>query len=87
MKKTKKIIAVFMAVCMLMVSYSTLAFAGDEDTGVDYTIIDPYEDVNWLTYKQYKADLHNHTTASDGTDTLKDMLEQQYAYGFDIVYM
>ena len=69
---------------MLMVSYSTLAFAGDEDTGVDYTIINPYEDVNWLTYKQYKADLHNHTTASDGTDTLKDMLEQQYAYGFDI---
>ena len=84
MKKAKKIIAIFMAVCMLMVSYSTLAFAGDEDTGVDYTIINPYEDVNWLTYKQYKADLHNHTTASDGTDTLKDMLEQQYAYGFDI---
>lgn len=85
MKKTKKIIALILAVCMLMVSYSTLAFAGDADSGVDYTIINPYEDVNWLTYKQYKADLHNHTTASDGTSNLKDMLEQQYAYGFDIV--
>ena len=85
MKKAKKIIALTLAVCMLMVSYSTLAFAGDTDTGVDYTIIDPYEDVNWLTYKQYKADLHNHTTASDGTNTLKDMLEQQYEYGFDVV--
>ena len=85
MKKAKKIIALFLAVCMLMVSYSTLAFAGDTDTGVDYTIINPYEDVNWLTYKQYKADLHNHTTASDGTDTLKDMLETQYSYDFDIV--
>ncbi len=84
MKKTKKIIAVFMAACMLMVSYSTVAFAGDTDTGVDYTIIDPYEDVNWLTYKQYKTDLHNHTTASDGNDNLKDMLEKQYEYGFDI---
>jgi len=84
MKKAKKFIAVFMAACLLMVSYSTLAFAGDSDTGVDYTIIDPYEEVNWLTWKQYKADLHNHTTASDGTDTLKDMLEEQYAYGFDI---
>jgi len=86
MKKAKKIIAVFMAACLLMVSYSTLAFAGDaEDTGVDYTIINPYEEVNWLTWGQYKADLHNHTTASDGNDTLKDMLEQQYEYGFDVV--
>ena len=85
MKKAKKIIALILTVCMLMVSYSTLAFAGESDTGIDYTIINPYEDVNWLTYKQYRADLHNHTTASDGTDTLKDMLEQQYEYGFDAV--
>ena len=66
MRKAKKIVAAFMAVCLLMVSYSTLAFAGDSDNGVDYTIIDPYEEVNWLTWEQYKADLHNHTTASDG---------------------
>ena len=84
MKKSKNIIALVLAVCMLMACYSTVAFAGDTDTGIDYTIINPYEDVNWLTYKQYRADLHNHTTASDGTDTLKDMLEQQYEYGFDI---
>lgn len=83
MKKAKKLVAIFMVACMLMVSSSTLAFAAD--AGVDYTIINPYENVNWLTYKQYKADLHNHTTASDGTSNLKDMLEQQYSYGFDIV--
>ena len=83
MKKAKKLVAVFMVACMLVVSYSTLAFAGD--AGEDYTIINPYENVNWLTYKQYKADLHSHTTASDGTSNLKDMIEQQYAYDFDIV--
>ncbi len=88
MKIARRVISVLLVFCMLFASYSTLAFANDSEkpTGdVDYTIINPYEDVNWLTYKQYKADLHQHTTASDGTSTLKDMIEKQYEYGFDIV--
>ena len=86
MKKAKRIIAIFMAACLFIVSYSTIALAGDTDSSkVDYTIINPYEDVDWLTWKQYKADLHSHTTASDGTSNLKDMLEAHYEYGFDIV--
>ncbi len=88
MKTVRRILSLLLAVSMLTVSYSTVAFANDEDYSsgeVDYTITNPYEDVNWLTYKQYRADLHQHTTASDGTSTLKDMLEKQYECGFDIV--
>lgn len=32
----------------------------------DITIINPYETVNWNTWWQYKANLHMHTTISDG---------------------
>ena len=35
-------------------------------------------------YNVYKADLHTHTTASDGRSSLKDMIEINYGYGFDI---
>ncbi len=81
MKTTKKLIAIICAVSMLAGILSTVGFAAD--TGRDYTIINPYEDVDW-SWKQYKADLHSHTTASDGDDSLKKMIETNYGYGFDI---
>ena len=80
MKTTKKVVSVLCAVALLIGTFSTVAFAA---TDVDYTIINPYENVDW-SWEQYKADLHTHTTASDGDDTLKDMIETNYDYGFDI---
>ncbi len=80
MKNTRKIVSLLCVVALLMGTFSTVAFAA---TDVDYTIINPYEGVDW-SWEQYKADLHTHTTASDGSDTLKDMIETNYDYGFDI---
>ncbi len=82
MKHFKKAISVFCVVAMLIGAFSCVGFAADE--GYDYTITNPYDGVDWR-WKQYKADLHSHTTASDGNDNLKDMLETQYSYGFDDV--
>ena len=53
----------------------------------DYTIIDPYAAVDWDTYTQYKANLHTHSTFSDGEFTLPDMVEKYYDLGFDILAM
>ncbi|NMP38054.1 MAG: hypothetical protein GX051_08060 [Clostridiales bacterium] len=81
MKALRKTIAVLCAAALLI----SVASIGASAAEVDYVINNPYADVNWQTYSQYKADLHSHTTASDGSDTLKEMTEAHYDAGFDIV--
>lgn len=81
MKTTKKVISVICVVALLAGALSTVGFAASADR--DYTIVNPYADVDW-SWDQYKTDLHSHTTASDGRSTLKEMLEINYKYGFDV---
>ncbi len=83
MYKTKKIVSVVCCIALLIGAFSTVGLAADASTRVDYTITNPYADVDW-SWKQYKTDLHSHTTASDGDDTLKSMIEVNYDYDFDI---
>ena len=80
MKNMRKALSVLCVVALLIGTFSTVAFAA---TDVDYTITNPYATVDW-SWEQYKADLHTHTTASDGSDSLKDMIEKNYDYNFDI---
>ena len=75
----KKFIAVFLSVLMVC-TMGVTAFAAE----TDYDITNPYGNVDWATYNTYKADLHSHTNASDGDDTLKEMVERHYELGFDI---
>ena len=81
MRRTKKFISVVCVVALLAGILSTGVYAANAER--DYTIISPYADVDW-SWNQYKADLHTHTTASDGRSSLKDMIEINYDYGFDI---
>lgn len=82
MKKTvKKLSCIAMSAVMLF-SLCVVGFAADTD--VDYTITNPYASVNFDTYKAYKADLHSHTTFSDGHDSLPEQTERHYELGFDI---
>ena len=69
MKKTRKLIALICTVAILAGVMSTVGFAASAD--IDYTITSPYENVDW-SWNQYKADLHTHTTASDGDNTLTE---------------
>lgn len=80
MKTTKKVISVICVVAMLIGALSCVAVAAGD---VNYTIINPYEGVDFKTYKQYKTDLHSHTTQSDGNNTLKEQIEAHYGYDFD----
>lgn len=78
----KKFFAVFMAAAMLLTAIP-FSFAAGND--VDYTINNPYAGVDFSSYKQYKADLHCHTTFSDGSNSLPEMVERHYELGFDIL--
>ena len=80
--KFKKTLAVIMSVLMLL-TIAPVAMAADT-AEIDYTIENPYQNVNFETDNVYKADLHSHTTFSDGSNPLPDMVARHYELGFDI---
>ncbi|HZK22340.1 MAG TPA: hypothetical protein VFC76_08730, partial [Oscillospiraceae bacterium] len=76
----KKTISVLVIVSLLA-SFSVISFA--YSGGVDYTIINPYETVDWDNWKPYKGNLHCHTLVSDGDNDFAEMIEYHYALGYD----
>ena len=79
MKISNRIIALILATIMAF-SGCIVASAAED---VDYTINNPYSTVDFDSWGQYKADLHCHTTASDGDADMDDMIEEHYAQGYD----
>jgi hypothetical protein len=59
--------------------------AGIPNPIVKYTIANPYHEVNWSTWNQYKYAAHTHTTNSDGQASILEAAERHYLLGFDIV--
>ena len=89
MKSFKKTIALFLSAIMLL-TLAPFAFAQTETAtdapanDVDYTITNPYENIDFAVTGYYKGDLHSHTTLSDGNNPLPDMVQRHYELGFDI---
>ena len=75
----KKIISILLATVMTF-GCGIISFAAED---VNYTIGNPYETVDFKSWGQYKADLHCHTTASDGDEDMNVMIEEHYAQGYD----
>ena len=50
-----------------------------------FTVVNPYEAVDWASFGQYKAALHVHTTHSDGSATPAETVRRHYHLGFDIL--
>lgn len=74
------------ALCASVLSGSCMVMAADNSgKDVDYTIVSPYDSVNWDGIHQYKTALHTHTNASDGDITLRESLETHVLQGFDLV--
>ena len=48
-------------------------------------IQNPYESVNWQTYNQYKANLHTHTTRSDGSYSPQWVVDNYKKLGYSIL--
>ncbi len=82
MKMSKKLIAISLVVSLVMALFLPVgAFAGQ----VSYEITSPYETVDWERWNQYQAMLHAHTLYSDGTVDVKDVVEEYYRLGYDIL--
>ncbi len=78
----KKILSVFLAVVMIVTCASIGVYA---ESASKYTVVNPYEKVDWSTYETYKACLHCHTNASDGECDLNEWLGLYYDAGYDIL--
>ena len=77
----KKLISLTLAIVM-MFSSCIIAFATED---IDYTINNPYSTVDFENWDRYKADLHCHTTASDGDVDMDVMIEEHYAQDYDVL--
>ena len=84
MRKTLSIILSIVMVLSLMAYIPSTAFAAAYDSigEYDFKITNPYESVDWDTWKAYKGATHVHTVRSDGDIELDDMIEKYYSLGF-----
>lgn len=51
----------------------------------DVLIINPYSQVEWANVNYYKANLHTHTTQSDGIHSPKEVINEYNKYNYDIL--
>lgn len=79
---TKKLFCVILCVCVTLASVGVCTATAKD---VYYTILNPYDSVNWDAVTQYKTALHTHTNASDGDITLRESIETHVLQGFDMV--
>ena len=76
----------FLLAAALCLGMLPAVFAQDADEkNIDYAITNPYADVDWETYGQYKASLHNHSIVSDGNNDMNYVIETYYSMGYDIL--
>ena len=86
-RKLTKVISVILSV-VLVFSFGVIASA--EETAPSYTIVNPYKDVIWEgegAWTAYRGSLHTHSTYSDASETLKDMVMEYYNQGFGFLGM
>ena len=83
----KKVLSILLSIVLVLSSVAVLtsqAFAATGDTigQYDFTISNPYETIDWDTWKAYKGATHVHTVRSDGDIELSDMIEKYYSLGY-----
>lgn len=83
----KKVLSILLSIVLVLSSVAVLtsqAFAATGDTigQYDFTISNPYETIDWDTWKAYKGATHVHTVRSDGDIELNDMIEKYYSLGY-----
>jgi len=50
-----------------------------------WEIDNPYENVDWENHQHYKANLHTHTTRSDGSLSPQEVVDRYHALGYKIL--
>lgn len=80
MKRSTRTCTALVLTTVLSVSLVSPASAAE----ADYSIDNPYAEVNWTAWGQYKSGAHNHSYESDGGNTAAERFEDAYAKDFDI---
>ncbi len=84
MKKMFKLIAITLTLIIVVMPLG--AAAGNAVASQKrYEITSPYENIDWDAWKAYKAQLHCHTTASDGYLKVDESVQAHYDRGYDIL--
>jgi len=84
-------IAAFILALVFIVSAAAFTVSADEKPKIltYYNITNPYADVDWDSFGQYKANLHTHTFVSNdvssNANNVRNMVEAYYAAGYDIL--
>ena len=90
-RKHAKLATLFLVFVLAVSTFSLSALTADASqitqSAKSFTITNPYENVNWASFGQYKANFHAHSRNSDGANTTAAMVEDHYAKGFDILAM
>ncbi len=84
MKTFKKILSLVLAVILAFGVFPAV-FAQAASEKKEYIIDNPYEEIDWDSWGEYKTQLHCHTNASDGFLTIEEFVQIHYAANFDIV--
>lgn len=84
MKKLFKLVAITLS--LLIITAPLGVAAGNVVASQKrYEITSPYELIDWDAWKAYKAQLHCHTTASDGYLKVDESVQAHYDKGYDIL--
>ena len=80
--KSKKALSVILSAVIVLLAMTPMVALADEK---NYIITNPYEEIDWDTWGDYKTQLHCHTNASDGFLPIDEFVRIHYAADFDIV--
>ena len=75
------IAALFVAVC----SSTGLQAGAQPGDRTPRATVSPYAEVDWENWEQHRANLHTHTTQSDGGLTPDDVIDRYHARGFTVL--
>lgn len=70
---------------VLSALFLALTLGGCAPSGPEVQIVDPYAEVDWSTFGQYKADFHVHTNQSDGKLPPPTLMDKYRAAGFKVL--
>lgn len=73
----RTVLPLAIALCLLL----TAGLAAAQNT----LVVNPYEGVDWDAFVQYKANLHTHTTESDGRMDPSQVIDEYHQRGYDIL--
>ena len=82
MKNVKCALSLVLAISLMLALTVSTATPADAPL---FIISNPYANVDWETFGQYRAGFHIHTQNSDGAASLADTVRDHFNKGFDII--